>query len=655
MLLPDVSVVMVLNHDDEVLFIRRSSEDDNKGKWESPAGHRDTGETPEEAAHRETKEETGLKVHLMPKTKDVTTPTGKKLRMYLARTAHKNPKVKTDPKEHDDHKWVHATKVHEVKPTHARFHENLLDLIKKNGETVTKEANMNMPALGQPKPTINLAGGNPSPVPSMPLTGVPVAGSNPAAKPPQMPTAKANAAGVQQAMAKLSAACGMDRSASGEGKHKAKIDDEQDAKGMAAFNTLNKYMRKTAGLNEFQASFFSRLIGQGMEAPQLKMAVKMAGDKFGPNIQAELEAGMQKLAGGVLPGLAQKGWQYVSNAARNAAQPKSMPWVKPQTISPLVQKGISLEGNAIMGRAPGMLERMGQGLQGAKERVVNFTQGAVGGHRGMNSVQGPGVQQAMNNAWMTGGSLPSQMRAVRPGLAAGQQFNQAMHRGGQMLQNAGNQALQYGQQGVQALKNTRPMQYAMANPGRTALGAAVGGGALMGGYSAMGIPGAIRQGLSDAGDNAVNGLMQRPEVQQLLQHGHEFMGQGRDFMNRGMQSFNNMDGFLNSGQQAFNNANGMMNNVNGAFGGLGDFFQQNSHWLIPALMGGGGAALGYGLGGGTGAALGGLGLPALYMAYQNGLIPGMGQPQGQQGQQTPPPLQSELQRQQQLQGAQTAR
>ena len=59
-------------------------------------------------------------------------------------------------------------------------------------------------------------------------------------------------------------------------------------------------------------------------------------------------------------------------------------------------------------------------------------------------------------------------------------------------------------------------------------------------------------------------------------------------------------------------------------GGIGQFFNENKHWLMPALLAGGGALAGNALGGGTGAALGGLSLPALYMMHQNGMFGGGG-------------------------------
>lgn len=50
-------------HKNKLLLVR-SAAGDQKGKWGPPAGHLEPGETPEETAIRETKEETGLDVEL---------------------------------------------------------------------------------------------------------------------------------------------------------------------------------------------------------------------------------------------------------------------------------------------------------------------------------------------------------------------------------------------------------------------------------------------------------------------------------------------------------------------------------------------------------------------------------------------------------------
>ena len=56
---PKVAVVVFVQQNDKVLLIRRAV-DPGKGKWALPAGFVDYDEAPEEAAVRETMEETCL-------------------------------------------------------------------------------------------------------------------------------------------------------------------------------------------------------------------------------------------------------------------------------------------------------------------------------------------------------------------------------------------------------------------------------------------------------------------------------------------------------------------------------------------------------------------------------------------------------------------
>ena len=99
--------------------------------------------------------------------------------------------------------------------------------------------------------------------------------------------------------------------------------------------------------------------------------------------------------------------------------------------------------------------------------------------------------------------------------------------------------------------------------------------------------------MANQGVNAVNGM--------------------RDDMAKQMTSFRN---------EANNHLSGIRQDLGGGMGGIGKFFEENKHWLMPALLAGGGALAGGALGGGQGAALGGLSLPALYMMHQNGMFGG---------------------------------
>lgn len=109
---------------------------------------------------------------------------------------------------------------------------------------------------------------------------------NPLAQPGKAVQGKADVAGIQAAQAKRAS----------EDRRKVKYDNETGLTGQAAIDTLPKYM-KSAGLNDFQANFLSRLVRAGMDEAQIRNCIKQAGDEFGADIAKELNAGIDKLAG----------------------------------------------------------------------------------------------------------------------------------------------------------------------------------------------------------------------------------------------------------------------------------------------------------------------------------------------------------------------
>jgi|SRR5688572_834623 len=58
---PKVGVAIIITKDDQVLLMKRKGVH-GKGTWTTPGGHLDFGETPEQCAAREAKEEVGLDV-----------------------------------------------------------------------------------------------------------------------------------------------------------------------------------------------------------------------------------------------------------------------------------------------------------------------------------------------------------------------------------------------------------------------------------------------------------------------------------------------------------------------------------------------------------------------------------------------------------------
>jgi len=59
---PKVGVGVIIRRGDEVLLIRRAGVH-GAGTWSTPGGHLELGETPEQCAVREAREETGVEVH----------------------------------------------------------------------------------------------------------------------------------------------------------------------------------------------------------------------------------------------------------------------------------------------------------------------------------------------------------------------------------------------------------------------------------------------------------------------------------------------------------------------------------------------------------------------------------------------------------------
>ncbi|MBN2119022.1 MAG: NUDIX domain-containing protein [Anaerolineales bacterium] len=58
---PQVGIGIIIAKDDRVLLMKRKGPH-GQGTWSTPGGHLDFGETPEECARREAKEEVGLDV-----------------------------------------------------------------------------------------------------------------------------------------------------------------------------------------------------------------------------------------------------------------------------------------------------------------------------------------------------------------------------------------------------------------------------------------------------------------------------------------------------------------------------------------------------------------------------------------------------------------
>lgn len=93
-----------------VLLLRRAV-DPGRGGWDLPAGYLEPGESPEEAAVRETREESGLDVTLLRLAGVYTSRSGNAVStIFIARPADPSAAVATDA-ESDDHAWVNRSEV----------------------------------------------------------------------------------------------------------------------------------------------------------------------------------------------------------------------------------------------------------------------------------------------------------------------------------------------------------------------------------------------------------------------------------------------------------------------------------------------------------------------------------------------------------------
>ena len=97
-----ISKVVVLNDKGEILLLQRKKDQPFPRKWDLPGGHLIVGETWEDGAKRETKEETNLDL----KTLELILDKGKN--KYFKSTEWDGEVFRVEElPEHDDYMWVH--------------------------------------------------------------------------------------------------------------------------------------------------------------------------------------------------------------------------------------------------------------------------------------------------------------------------------------------------------------------------------------------------------------------------------------------------------------------------------------------------------------------------------------------------------------------
>jgi 8-oxo-dGTP pyrophosphatase MutT (NUDIX family) len=107
---PKPAAGVILERDESVLLLRRAV-DPGRGAWDLPAGYLDPGESPEEAARRETLEESGLEVELVRLIGVYTSRPGNAVAcIYLAHQVDPSAVVRLDP-ESTEFAWVRSVQI----------------------------------------------------------------------------------------------------------------------------------------------------------------------------------------------------------------------------------------------------------------------------------------------------------------------------------------------------------------------------------------------------------------------------------------------------------------------------------------------------------------------------------------------------------------
>ncbi len=436
-------------------------------------------------------------------------------------------------------------------------------------------------------------------------------------------------------------------SAGEESGVKYKIDADGDKTGRSAFDTLDNYMKK-AGLNSFQSSFFSRMV---LEGANIEGAIKQAEDRFGEKVASELKSGfetLEKQANPLIKSLLSGAGKFFSRKGIQEGIKKAPAVAKQIARKPGVAAQATgrsaVEGGKKFLTGTGAGKQMAQGASvGAFNPVTGLMsnqafdeQGNVRfGHLAQQALLGAAGRRGLGMAPVGQAGINAGVRRAMAGSGAG-------YTGGVLGQAAGMNVdpttmAQLGFAGGAAM--TPRAQFAATknlpagkvkdflrrplgqfNPGAgkrlDALSAADPVGALLtGGSAAAGKY--LKPGVQAAG-KSFNKL--NPNAKALLAGaggaGATGMYLGNKMDQQANQFRQDLQPYLDGAAQTMNRTNEFMDNpVGGLLGGLGDTFKENP-WLLPLLLGGGGAALGGMAGGGTGATLGGIGLPLLYMMSQ---------------------------------------
>jgi len=133
----------IIMHKDQILLLRRSTKETSKhGMWELPGGKLEDGETPEQAATIEAKEESGLDIEIKGKAGAHADHGKEKVyHAFLAEPKNVNQEVKLS-EEHDESLWVSLDQALSMREDELSHHAKyFFEQMKKSTEVKTNPAN----------------------------------------------------------------------------------------------------------------------------------------------------------------------------------------------------------------------------------------------------------------------------------------------------------------------------------------------------------------------------------------------------------------------------------------------------------------------------------------------------------------------------------
>lgn len=121
-----IVVVCVVDEDGKILVTRRSETEDNRpGEYETCGGHRESGESVEEAGERECREEMGIPVEIVPGPRVYFSLRDDSDYGVMLLGKPKSKKIKLKKDEHDAYGWLPLGKIKKLNPVPPDFYKEI--------------------------------------------------------------------------------------------------------------------------------------------------------------------------------------------------------------------------------------------------------------------------------------------------------------------------------------------------------------------------------------------------------------------------------------------------------------------------------------------------------------------------------------------------